>query len=231
MMIRGSVRRHLIAGLIVIAPITATAFVLWWIFQVLDGLLGRFLYPALGGLFGRDTVVIPGLGLLVLFLLLVGIGFAAQRAIGSRIVTWWHATLERIPLTRRIYTAANRIVRTMFGAEARPFNQVVLVEYPAPGRWAIGFLSAKAPASIQKHVPGSVSVFVPTTPNPTTGFLIIVPMELVREVNMSVDEAFTFILSAGSVAPDVVTPAPPVRSTAVKGVPASAAGPAGTAGP
>src|SRR5690606_10084401 len=145
------------------------------------------LYPALGGLVGRDTFVIPGLGLLVLFLLLVGIGFGAQRAIGSRIITWWHATLERIPLTRRIYTAANRIVRTVFGEESRPFKKVVLVEYPSAGRWAIGFLSAAAPAPIRKHVPGAFSVFVPTTPNPTTGFLIIVPMEFIREVDMTVD--------------------------------------------
>lgn len=199
---KGSIRRHLIAGLIVIAPVTATAFVLWWIFQALDGLLGRFLYPALGGLVGRDTFVIPGLGLLVLFLLLVGIGLAAERAIGSRIIAWWHATLERIPLTRRIYTAANRIVRTMFGEESRPFKKVVLIEYPAPGRWAIGFLSAPAPRAIQQHVPDSISVFVPTTPNPTTGFLIIVSPDLVREVDLTVDEAFTLILSAGAVGPD-----------------------------
>lgn len=219
---RVSIRRHLIAGLIVIAPITATAFVLWWIFQVLDGLLGRFLYPALGGLVGRDTFVIPGLGLLVLFVLLVGIGFAAQRAIGSRIIAWWHATLERIPLTRRIYTAANRIVRTVFGAESRPFKKVVLVEYPSTGRWAIGFLSAPAPASIQRHAPRALGVFVPTTPNPTTGFLIIVPPELIRDVDMTVDEAFTYILSAGSVAPDDLAAAallryeglPPARTAA-----------------
>ena len=199
---RTSVRRNLIAGLIVIAPVTATVIVLWWIFQLLDGLLGRFLYPALGSLVGRETLVIPGLGLLMLFLLLVGIGAGAQRAIGSRMVAWWHGTLESFPLTRRIYTAANRIVRTVFGAESRPFKKVILVEYPAPGRWAIGFLSAVAPRSIRAHVPDSVSVFVPTTPNPTTGFLIIVHESLIRDVDMTVDEAFTFILSAGSVAPD-----------------------------
>jgi uncharacterized membrane protein len=207
---RGSIKRHLIAGLIVIAPITATAFVLWWIFQVLDGLLGRFLYPAIGGLAGGEPIIIPGLGLLVLFVLLVAIGFGAERAIGSRVVSWWHSTLERIPLTRRIYTAANRIVRTVFSQESRPFKKVILVEYPSPGRWAIGFLSAPAPAAIQRHVPASVSVFVPTTPNPTTGFLIIVPPELIREVDMTVDEAFTYILSAGAVAPDAakVVPGP-----------------------
>lgn len=202
-MSRTSIRRHLIAGLIVIAPVTATAFVLWWIFQLLDGVLGRFLYPALGGLAGRDTVVIPGLGLLVLFLLLVTIGWAAQRAIGSRIVAWWHAMLERLPLTRRIYSAANRIVRTVFGADsARPFKKVVLVRYPSEGRWAIGFLSGTAPAAILKHQPDAVSVFVPTTPNPTTGFLVIVPADLTVELEMTVDEAFTYILSAGAVTPE-----------------------------
>jgi uncharacterized membrane protein len=198
------VRRHLMAGLIVIAPVTATVFVLWWIFQLLDGLLGRFLYPALGGLVGRDAVVIPGLGLLVLFLLLVGVGWAAQRAIGSRVVAWWHTTMERLPLTRRIYGAANRIVRTVFGEESRPFKKVVLVEYPSVGRWSIGFLSAEAPAAMQRHVPGAVSVFVPTTPNPTSGFLVIVPRHLVVELDITVDAAFTFILSAGSVHPDEV---------------------------
>jgi uncharacterized membrane protein len=199
----GSVRRHLIAGLIVIAPVTATAFVLWWIFQLLDGLLGRFLYPALGDIVGRDVFVIPGLGLLTLFLLLVGIGWAAQRAIGSRIVAWWHSILERLPLTRRIYSAANRIVRTVFGADtARPFKKVVIVRYPSEGRWAIGFLSGTAPAAILRHVPDAVTVFVPTTPNPTTGFLVIVPASLTTELDMSIDEAFTYILSAGAVTPE-----------------------------
>jgi uncharacterized membrane protein len=200
---RTSVRRHLIAGLIVIAPVTATAFVLWWIFQLLDGLLGRFLYPFLGNLFGRDTVVIPGLGLLVLFLLLVGIGWAAQRAIGSRIISWWHDTLERLPLTRRIYTAANRMVRTVFATDdARPFKKVVLVSYPADGRYMLGFLSGPAPIAVLKHVPGAVSVFIPTSPNPTSGFLVIIPPALLHEVDLTVDEAFTYILSGGAVVPE-----------------------------
>jgi uncharacterized membrane protein len=197
-----AIKRHLIAGLIVIAPVTATVVVLWWIFQLLDGLLGRFLYPALGAFIGREPVVIPGLGLLVLFLMLVVIGWATQRAIGSRALAWWHSTLESIPLTSRIYSAANRIVRTIFGEDTRPFNKVVLVEYPAAGRWAIGFLSSVAPPIMQQHVPDSVSVFVPTTPNPTSGFLAILPASCVIELDMTVDAAFTFILSAGSVHPE-----------------------------
>lgn len=213
---RTAIRRHLIAGLIVIAPVTATAFVLWWIFQLLDGLLGRFLYPALALLIPGDQerIVIPGLGLAVLFVLLVGVGWAAERAIGSRIVQWWHDTLERIPLTRRIYSAANRLVRTVFGEDSRPFKQVVLVEYPAPGRYAIGFLSASAPDVVQAHVPDAVSVFVPTTPNPTSGFLMIVPRASVIEIDLTVDEAFTLILSAGAVRPDAAQPVAPVPAPA-----------------
>jgi uncharacterized membrane protein len=201
---RATVRRRLIAGMVVIAPVTATAFVLWWIFQLLDGLLGRFLYPALGAIVGRETVVIPGLGLLVLFVLLLSIGWAAERAVGSRVLAWWHSLLERIPLTRRIYGAANRIVRTVFGEDARPFKQVVLVEWPSQGRFSIGFLSGASPVSISGHVPGAVSVFVPTTPNPTTGFLVIIPAAQVRFLDLTVDEAFTFLLSAGAVTPETV---------------------------
>ncbi|HUF50948.1 MAG TPA: DUF502 domain-containing protein [Longimicrobiales bacterium] len=200
---RSAVRRHLVAGLIVIAPVTVTAAVLWWIFQALDGIIGRFLYPLIGDLIDQEPVVIPGLGLLILFLLLLTVGWAAQRAVGSRIIAWWHDILERLPLTRRIYSAANRIVRTVFGTESRPFNQVVLVEYPAAGRWAVGFLSGTAPATVREHIPDAVSVFVPTTPNPTSGFLVIVPSSSIREIDMTVDEAFTFILSAGAVTPEM----------------------------
>jgi uncharacterized membrane protein len=206
--VRVSAKRHLIAGLIVIAPVTATAFVLWWIFQLLDGLLGRFMYPLLGDAIGRDTFVIPGLGLLALLLLLIFIGWAAQRAVGLRILAWWELLLERLPLTRRVYSAANRIVRTVFGTDtARPFKKVVIVRYPSEGRYVIGFLSGTAPQAIREHVPDAVSVLVPTSPNPTTGFLVIVPVDLITEIDISIDDAFTYILSAGAVTPEqLVTP-------------------------
>jgi uncharacterized membrane protein len=199
--LRGSVKRNLI----VIAPVGATIFVLWYIFQLLDGVLGRFLYPALGDVVGRDTFVIPGLGLITLFLVLVTVGWIAQRAVGGRIIAFQHTVLERLPLTRRIYSAANRIVRTVLGQEkVRPFKKVVLVRYPTEGRYAIGFLSGIAPAAIRRHVPDAISVLVPTSPNPTTGFLIIVPQEFVTELDMSIDEAFTYVLSAGAVTPEQI---------------------------
>ncbi len=198
---RRALRRHLIAGLIVIAPVSATVFVLWWIFQLLDGLLGRALYPALARLLPWFTPP-PGLGLLALVLLLILVGWIAEFAIGSRLVASWNKLLERIPLTRKIYGAANRIVRTMLGEGSRPFNKVVLVEYPSAGRWSLGFLAADAPAVMQPHVEDAVSVFVPTTPNPTSGFVVVVPRSRTIELPLSVDQAFTYVLSAGSVRPD-----------------------------
>lgn len=196
-------RRHLIAGLIVIAPITITGFVLWWIFQTVDGLLGRVLYPLIG-------FPVPGLGLITLILLLMGIGWVAELTIGSRIVAWWHSILERIPIARRIYSAANSIVRTVFGEGERPFNEVVLIPFPSPGRYSIGFLAARAPAATQPDDEEErVTVFIPTTPNPTTGFLIMVPRSEVRLLSMTIDQAFTFILSAGSVTPMGAEPAVP----------------------
>lgn len=195
---RRVIRRRLIAGLVVIAPVTATGIVLVWIFQRLDGLLGRFLYPALSRVVPWINLL-PGLGLIALVLILIVVGWLAERAIGSRVLGWWENLLERIPITRRIYSATNRIVRTMFGRDGRPFKEVVLVEYPSPGRWSLGFLAAAAPPAVREHVPDSVSVFIPSTPNPTTGWLVIVPRSTLRVLAMSVDEAFTVILSGGAV--------------------------------
>lgn len=192
-----AVRRHLLAGLVVIAPVTITAFVLWWIFERLDGLLGRFLYPVLG-------VELPGLGLLALLLLLVSVGWVTQRAIGARVLGWWHTVLERFPLTRRLYSASNRIVSTVFGGQQGVFKQVVLFEYPSDGRWSLGFLTAENEAmDWVEPAEDAVAVFVATMPNPTTGWVVIVPRSRIIPIAMSLEEAFTFILSAGTVPPAV----------------------------
>jgi uncharacterized membrane protein len=184
-----ALRRHLIAGLVVIAPVGITAAVLWWLFQWLDGLLGRFLYPAI-------DAEIPGLGLLLLLVVLVTAGWLAERAVGARLIAGWNALLERVPLARRLYSASSRIVRTILG-------DVVLVEYPCPGRWSLGFVTARSPEELQARLNDeAVTVFIPTTPNPTTGFLVMVPRRDVVFMRMTTEEAFTYILSAGAVKPE-----------------------------
>jgi len=190
-----TLRRRLFAGLAVIAPVAITVYVLRWIFLWLDGLLGKFIYPHI-------PVRIPGLGLLLLLAILITIGWAAERAVGRRIVAAWHNTLERFPLTRRLYTASHRIVRTVFGEDQRFFREVVLVEYPAPGRWSLGFVTSAAPSGTESHVEDGVTVFIPTTPNPTTGYLVVVSRKLLVPVDFTIEEAFTYLLSAGGVQPN-----------------------------
>lgn len=191
---RRHLRRHLIAGLVVIAPVSITAYVLWWIFRTLDSLIGRYIYAAMG-------ITIPGLGLLALLLLLLLVGWVAERALGSRFFQWWNVLVDRLPLVSRIYGASNRIVRTIFGEDRRFFREVVLVQYPTDDRWSLGFLTAEAPAALRARFEDGVTVFIPTTPNPTTGFLVVLPREKVIPAAMSLEDAFTFILSAGAVSP------------------------------
>src|SRR5690606_14068429 len=163
-----ALRRHLIAGLIVIAPVGITAAALWWIFQRLDGLLGRFLYAAL-------PFPIPGHGLLLLHGGLATVGRFVERDVGPGLSAGRNALLERLPLARRLYSASSRIVRPVLGEEKRFLRDVVLVEYPSPGRWSIGFVTARSPEELQSRAGEEMlTVFIPTTPNPTTGFLVMV---------------------------------------------------------
>lgn len=194
-----SLRRHLVAGLIVIAPVVVTGYVLWWLFQWLDSLLGQILSPV----FPDAWVNIPGLGLLLLVLLLIFVGWATERAIGLRILSWWNYLLARIPLTRRLYSASNRIVSTVFGRDRHFLQEVVLVEWPSSGRYSIGFLTARSPLAVQEHVADGVTVFIPTAPNPASGFLVIIPSTKVEELPLTTEEAFTYLLSIGSVTPEV----------------------------
>lgn len=191
---------HLITGLIVIAPLGVTAAVLWWLFQLVDGLVGQFFQPSLQRYLGFH---VPGLGLLALLLLLVATGWIAERAVGGRLFRWTDRIFERFPLTRGVYGASSRIVRTVFERERRPFREVVLFEYPSDGRWSIGFVASRGPDFAREALEEDVvTIFMPTTPNPTTGFLVVLPRRKVTPLSMSVEEAFTFILSVGTVSPE-----------------------------
>jgi uncharacterized membrane protein len=189
-----TLRRHLIEGLVVITPLVVTGVVLRWVFLRVDGLLGQFLYPQIG-------VRLPGLGLVTLIVLLIVIGWAAERAIGARLLDVWQELLDRIPVASRIYGAASRFIRTVFREEARPFNEVVLVEYPSPQRWSIGLIAARAPEEVQEGDEERITIFIPNTPNVATGRLVVVPRSLVKRIDLTVEQAFTFALSAGTLKP------------------------------
>ncbi len=188
-------RRRLIAGLIVIAPLGVTLYILYWIFRTLDGIVGNTLYNVIG-------FPIPGLGLLLLVLLLLGVGWLAEETLGSQLVEWWHRSLDRIPLVSRLYGATRRIIGSVFGGEEkRFFRSVVLFQYPAPGQWTLGFETGNAPRALDDRVEKGITIFLPTAPNPVTGFLIIVPEAEVVRLPVTVEEGFTYILSAGAVPP------------------------------
>jgi uncharacterized membrane protein len=193
--LRRLLKRRLIAGLIVIAPLGVTLWVLWWLFGVVDGILGTFLEMVLG-------TRIPGLGLVMLVLILLGVGWLAEETLGAQILEWWHRALDRVPLVSRVYGATRRIVGSVFGGkEQRFFREVVFFEYPARGQWTLGFVTGGTPPALQDRMEGGVTVFLPTSPNPVTGFLIIVPEDRIVRLPITVEEGFTFILSAGAVAP------------------------------
>jgi uncharacterized membrane protein len=193
--LRRLLKRRLIAGLIVIAPLGVTLWVLWWLFGVVDGILGTFLEMVLG-------TRIPGLGLVMLVLILLGVGWLAEETLGAQILDWWHQALDRVPLVSRVYGATRRIVGSVFGGkEQRFFREVVFFEYPARGQWTLGFVTGGTPPALQDRMEGGVTVFLPTSPNPVTGFLIIVPEDRIVRLPITVEEGFTFILSAGAVAP------------------------------
>ncbi|MEJ2546890.1 MAG: DUF502 domain-containing protein [Gemmatimonadota bacterium] len=189
-------RRYFVTGLIVIAPVGVTAYVLVWLFQRLDPILGRYL-PAIEG---RQ---IPGLGLLALVLIVGLVGWASQIAVGRRMLYWWNTGLARLPFARRIYSASAQIVQSVLEREEKLFRHCALIEFPSPGTWALVFETAETPAQIEE-ITGepSVNVFLPTAPNPTSGYLLIVPRRSVHRLALSVEDGLKLVLSVGVATPE-----------------------------
>lgn len=198
MSVWGRLRRYLLTGVVVIAPVGVTAFVLYWIFVRIDAILGRLL----SGVFGLR---VPGLGLMALVVLLIVVGWVAQQALGRQMIRLGKGWLSRFPLTGRIYNAASQIIETLIGSNRRFFKSCVLVEYPRKGCWSLGFLTNPAAAEINDVVgEDSVAVFVPTTPNPTSGLLVFFPRSQVRVTKMGVEDGFKMVVSGGAVTPEML---------------------------
>jgi uncharacterized membrane protein len=183
----------------VIAPIGVTVFVLSWLFQRLDPILGRHI-PAL---VGRE---IPGLGLLLLLIILVVVGWISQRAVGRRALTAWNRLLDRVPFASRVHSATAQIVGAVLEREEKLFQHCALIEFPRPGSFALAFETAAAPAEISASIgEPSVSVFLPTSPNPTSGYLLMLPRHQVTRLEMSVEDGLKLVLSAGVARPSMET--------------------------
>lgn len=188
-------RRYFITGLIVFLPVAVTVSILLWLFRTLDSFLGRLFTL----LIGRP---IPGLGLLASVAVILVIGVLATNVIGRRIVEFFERLMLRIPLARSIYSATKQLSDSIFGQRRAAFQRAVLIEWPRRGVYTVGFVTGESRGEAQAKTPERVfNVFVVSTPNPTTGFLVLVPEEQVIPLEMSVEDALKMVMSGGIVSP------------------------------
>ena len=197
----GNLRRYLIAGLLVWLPVVATVLILKFLIDVVDQTL--LLLPAMAQ---PETLIgfrIPGLGFLLSGVVLLLTGMVVTNLLGSSMVRLWEGLLARIPVVRAIYSASKQLTETLFSGSGKSFRKVVLVRYPHPGMWTLAFLTGDGMAEANRKTGRDlVNIFVPTTPNPTSGFFLMVAREDMIELDMPVDVGIKLILSAGAVAPE-----------------------------
>jgi uncharacterized membrane protein len=196
-------RRYLIAGLLVWVPLGITLYVLHFLVTALDQTL--LLLPERVRPDSLIGVHIPGFGVLLSFLILFITGAVAANFFGARLILMWESLLGRIPFVKSLYSGVKQVSDTLFSEKGNAFRKALLVEYPREGSWTIAFMTGTPDLSVAQYLPGEhVSVYVPTTPNPTSGFFLMLPRARVRELDMSVDEALKYIISMGVVAPSSV---------------------------
>jgi uncharacterized membrane protein len=194
-------RSRFISGLLVWIPIFVTVFVIKFLLDLLSKSLlllpGRFQPDALLGFH------VPGIGVILTLLVIFLTGVFAANFFGSQLVELSDHILSRIPLVRSIYTGVKQVTQTLFTPGGQSFRKVLLVEYPCAGVWSIAFQTGEGIKEVQDAIDGEpmVNYFIPTTPNPTSGFLMMAPRSRVKELDMSVDQALKFVISLGVVAP------------------------------
>ncbi len=192
-------RRHFATGLMIVVPIAVTLWAVLWLFRFVDGMLGSMIRPLL-------PFPIPGLGVILLLLILLGVGFFARSRAGARMILWLDMRLSRIPLASWVYGTATQITHSAVDGKKSTFERCVLVQYPKQHSWVIGFVTADAPkvARERLEIADLMAVYVPTTPNPTSGFLLFVPQSDIVELGIPTELGFKLVISAGSVSIDKV---------------------------
>ena len=210
-----SVRRYLVAGVLVWLPILATLWVITFIVSLMDSILlwlpESYRPQALIGF------PLPGFGIVIALVVLLFTGLLVTNLIGKRLVQYWDGVIRRIPLVRSIHGGVKSFAESVF-SQSNSFRKVVMIQYPRAGVWSIGFITAEDVAELRaKTGIMHACVYIPTTPNPTSGFIVMVPSSEVVELQMTVDSAMKMIITCGVVMPAPVVPKPPAslgRSTA-----------------
>lgn len=194
-------RSYFLAGILVTAPGGLTLYVAWLFVTFVDGQVGAILPPR----YSPSTYLnfdIPGFGVLVLLVTLTAIGALAAGLVGKLMLRWGESILNRMPVIRGIYSALKQLFETVLSNQSSAFRQCVLVEYPRRGIWALGFISGVTEGEVQDLTAEEVvNVFLPTTPNPTSGFLLFVPRSDVIVLSMTVEEGIKMVISGGIVVP------------------------------
>jgi uncharacterized membrane protein len=201
-----TLRKWLFTGLLVMVPIVLTFWVLEWVLVSLDkafNVLPKAWHPeALLGFY------LPGQGLLLAFAVLLTVGALASNILGRKVVQWWDALLNRIPVVRGVYSGLKQVSDTLFSDSGNAFRKALLVQWPRPGMWTVAFLTGAPAGNVAEQLAvqsGSaeefLAVYVPTTPNPTGGYFVLVKKSDTVELKMSVDEALKYIISMGVVLP------------------------------
>ncbi|MFP4154826.1 MAG: DUF502 domain-containing protein [Halothiobacillaceae bacterium] len=200
-------RRWLIAGILVWAPLLAT----FWVITMLVGFLDKSLLLLPREYRPEELLgfTVPGFGVLLAVVVVITTGALAANFFGRRIVALGEAIVNRIPLVSSVYSAVKQVIETFVSEDSRSFRKVLLIEYPRKGVWSLAFLSGDSVGEMQERTCQKVlTVFVPTAPNPTSGFVILVPEEDVIELEMSVEEGFRMVVSLGVVVPQSRKPLP-----------------------
>ena len=193
-------KKYFVTGLLIWIPLVITFVVLAWIITTLDQIL-LLVPPTLrpDALLGFH---VPGIGVVVSLVVIVATGLAAANFVGQRMVRFWEGLLSRIPVVKSIYYSVKQVSDTLLSSNGQAFRKALLIQYPRAGMWTIGFQTGVPGGDAAHHLGGDfVSVYVPTTPNPTSGFFLMLPRKDAIELDMSVDEALKYIISMGVVAP------------------------------
>lgn len=205
------IRNWFLTGIVVAGPLAITVYIVWWFVDTIDGWVKK-LVPAS---FWPDTYLpfpLPGFGVIIAFLGLTLLGFLAANLAGRSLIALGEAILGRMPIIRSIYKSVKQVFETLFSQSGTSFRKVGLIEFPTKGTWTLVFLSVPPAAAVAAKLPPIdepyVSVFLPCTPNPTTGFYFFLPASAIIEVALSPDEAVKLIVSCGVIHPETLAVAP-----------------------
>ncbi len=203
-----AIRKYLITGLMVWLPLAITLWVLLWLIGLLDGVFGAFLSgvsaitPVSLAPLIEQLRHIPGLGVILVATVLLVTGGLVSNVAGRWWVKQWDKLFTNIPIVKSIYNSVKKVSDTLFSSNGNAFRTALLIQYPRSGVWTIAFQTGTPGGEVQTRLGmDMVSVYVPTTPNPTSGFFLMLPRADVIELAMSVDEALTYVISMGAVAP------------------------------